>query len=78
SNAKGLLSSVIAQLKENPDCSITLIGYSKTSKASQALSQQRLKAIQSYLVNNKITSNRVNTLNKINGGDENTVDVRGN
>jgi outer membrane protein OmpA-like peptidoglycan-associated protein len=77
-DAKGLLTSVIAQLKENPDCSITLIGYSKTSKASQALSQQRLKAIQSYLVNNKITSNRVNTLNKINGGDENTVDVRGN
>ena len=77
-NAKAMLASVAAKLKDNATCSISVTGYPSTSKASQAVCNQRLEAIKRYLVEKEgISADRITTNCEVGGGDANTVDIKG-
>src|SRR5690606_13059952 len=76
-NARTMLATVAAKMKDNPTCNITLTGYPETSKASQANCQRRLDAAKKYLVETEgISADRISTSCEIGGGDRNTVDVK--
>ena len=77
-NAKAMLASVAAKLKENATCNISVTGYPGTSKAAQALCNQRLELIKRYLVEKEnISADRITTNCEVGGGDANTVDIKG-
>ena len=77
--AKALLSSVSANLKANPVCTITINGYPEASKAAQALCQQRTDAVKTYLVQKLgVSADRISTNCEIGGGDKNTLDIKAN
>ncbi|MBL0144663.1 MAG: hypothetical protein IPP48_01795 [Chitinophagaceae bacterium] len=76
---KAMLATVAAKMKSHPDCSINVIGYPETSKASQSNCQKRLEAIKNYLVETAgISADRITTNCEVGGGDSNTVDVKCN
>ncbi len=79
-DAKAMLASVAAKMKNNPDCSVTVNGYSGTSKAEQAVCNKRLDAIKVYLSEKEgISADRINVNCEVGGtGDKNTVDIKCN
>ncbi|MEP6676581.1 MAG: OmpA family protein [Ferruginibacter sp.] len=77
-NAKAMLASVAAKLKNNPTCNISVTSYPAASKPSQNLCNQRLEVIKRYLVEKEnISADRIATNCEVGGGDENTVDIKG-
>jgi hypothetical protein len=79
SSNKAMLTAVAAKMKANPTCSITINGYPETSKAAQAVCQQRVDAVKMYLVQKEgISADRINTNCEVGGGDKNTVDIKSN
>ncbi len=79
-DAKAMLASVAAKMKNSPDCSITVNGYSGTSKAEQAVCNKRLEAIKMYLQEKEgISGDRISVNCDVDGaGDKNTVDIKCN
>jgi outer membrane protein OmpA-like peptidoglycan-associated protein len=77
--ARGIISTLAAQLKEKPNCKIVLRGYPAASKSSQSVCQRRLDAIKNRLVETEgISADRISTDCTVEGGDKNTVDVSSN
>ena len=77
SDAKAMLSTVAAKLKDNANCSITVTGYPAASKASQALCNKRVAAVKTYLTEKEgISADRIETGCEVGGGDANTVDIK--
>ena len=78
-DAKALLATVAAKLKDVPTCSITLTAYPGTSKAKQALADKKLNLVKNDLVEKLgISADRVTTDKVLTGGDENTIDIKSN
>ncbi|UAY52665.1 OmpA family protein [Ferruginibacter albus] len=78
-DAKALLATVAAKMKESPDCSVKIVGYPGASKARQSLADKRLAAITKYLVETLgISADRITTDKVIGGGDEGTFDIKSN
>ncbi|MDB5199302.1 MAG: OmpA family protein [Chitinophagaceae bacterium] len=76
-DAKAILASVAAKLKESPICTITVTGYPAASKASQAVCNKRTDAIRTYLMNNEgISADRLSVNCEVGGGDANTIDLK--
>ncbi|MGC4101835.1 OmpA family protein [Ferruginibacter sp.] len=76
---KALLATVAAKLKASPTCSITITGYSGTSKASQNSCNKKVDAIRKYLVETGgISNDRITTNCEVNPDTENTVDIKSN
>ncbi|HMO62702.1 MAG TPA: hypothetical protein PKC39_11925 [Ferruginibacter sp.] len=76
-NAKAMLASVAAKLKDNPDCTITLTAYPKADKRSQSLADKKLEVVSTYLVETLgISADRIATDKVIDGGDANTIDIK--
>jgi hypothetical protein len=76
-NAKAMLASVAAKLKDNPDCTITLTAYPKADKRSQSLADKKLEIVSNYLVEKLgISADRIATDKVIDGGDANTIDIK--
>ena len=77
SDAKAMLATVASKLKASAECNITVTGYPAASKASQALSNKRVEAIKTYLMEKEgISGDRVTTNVEVGGGDANTVDIK--
>jgi outer membrane protein OmpA-like peptidoglycan-associated protein len=76
-DAKAILASVAAKLKESPVCSVTITGYPAASKASQAVCNKRTEAIRTYLMSNEgISADRLSVSCEVGGGDANTIDLK--
>jgi outer membrane protein OmpA-like peptidoglycan-associated protein len=76
-DAKGLLASVAARLRNSPECKVVVTGYCASSKAEQQRSWDRVNAIINYLVEKEgISSDRFFWQYGQQGGDCNTVDIR--
>ncbi len=74
---KALLSSVVGKLKSNPGCNVTLTGYPRADKRNQALASRKLELLKSYLVEQQgISADRIITNIIIDGGDEQTIDIK--
>jgi outer membrane protein OmpA-like peptidoglycan-associated protein/opacity protein-like surface antigen len=77
SDAKAMLATVAAQLRNNAACSIIITGYPAASKASQALCNSRAQAVQAYLIEKEgISTDRITTNCEVGGGDVNTIDIK--
>lgn len=77
SDAKAMLATVAAKLKNSASCSISITGYPSTSKAAQALCNKRVAAIKAYLTETEgISADRIETNCEVGGGDANTVDIK--
>ena len=78
SDAKAMLATVASKLKDNANCSITVTGYPKATKASQALCNKRVAAVKTYLTEKEgISADRIETnCDPTGGGDANTVDIK--
>ena len=76
-DAKALLASVAQRMRNNPNCTVAVVGYGESSKAAQQLSWDRVNAVINYLVDKEgISSSRFIWRSGQAGGDENTVDLR--
>jgi outer membrane protein OmpA-like peptidoglycan-associated protein len=76
-DAKAILASVAAKLKESPICTIAVTGYPAASKASQAVCNKRTDAIKNYLMTNEgISADRLSVNCEVGGGDANTIDLK--
>ena len=74
---KSLLTDVATQLKNNPNCKVTLAGHPAASKAAQALNMKRVDAIKNYLIEQEgISGDRVLTQPDAGPGDDHTIDLR--
>jgi outer membrane protein OmpA-like peptidoglycan-associated protein len=76
-DAKGLLASVAARMRNNPGCRVAVTGYCNSTKPQQQRSWDRVNTIINYLVENEgISSERFVFNYGQEGGDCNTVDLR--
>lgn len=76
-DAKSLLSSVGARLRNSPGCRVVVIGYCQSSKAEQQRSWERVNAVINYMVEKEgISADRFIFNYGQQGGDCNTVDLR--
>jgi outer membrane protein OmpA-like peptidoglycan-associated protein len=76
-DAKGLLASVAARMRQNPECNVVVTGYCASSKPQQQRSYDRVNAIINYLVEKEgISADRFFWNYGQEGGDCNTVDLR--
>lgn len=76
-DAKSLLASVAARMRNNPECRVVVIGYCASSKAEQQRSWDRVNAVINYLVEREgISGDRFIWQIGQEGGDCNTVDLR--
>jgi outer membrane protein OmpA-like peptidoglycan-associated protein len=74
---QALLASAAAQMRNNPNCKIAVIGYGESSKAAQELSWERVNAVINYLVEKEgISQDRFIFRYGQSGGEENTVDLK--
>jgi outer membrane protein OmpA-like peptidoglycan-associated protein len=74
---KSLLASVVSKLKANPTCAITLTGYPRADKRNQALAGRKLDMLKAYLIEQQgISADRITTNLIIDGGDEQTIDIK--
>ena len=79
SDTKALLAIVATKLKDNPNCSITIVAYPGASKSQQSLADKKLDAVKNYLVEKLgISADRVLVDKVIAGGDANTIDIKSN
>jgi outer membrane protein OmpA-like peptidoglycan-associated protein len=76
-DARGLLASVAARMRQNPECNVVVTGYCASSKPQQQRSYDRVNAIINYLVEREgISADRFFWNYGQEGGDCNTVDLR--
>ena len=76
-DAKALLASSAAKIRDNSGCKIAVVGYCSSSKSEQQLSWDRVNAVINYLVEKEgISSERFVFKYGETGGDCNTVDLR--
>lgn len=76
-DAQGLLASVAARLRNNPECRVTVTGYCASTKAEQQRSWDRVNTIINYMVEREgISQDRLVFIYAQEGGDCNTVDLR--
>ncbi|MCO6496694.1 MAG: OmpA family protein [Chitinophagaceae bacterium] len=76
-DAKAMLATAASQLRNNPECTITITGYPEASKTSQSNCNKRVSAIMTYLTETEgISADRVQTSCEVGGGPANTVDLR--
>src|SRR4051812_19980757 len=76
-DAKALLASVAARLRQSPTCRIVVTSYCASSKAEQQRSWDRVNAVINYMVDKEgITADRFFWNYGQEGGDCNTVDLR--
>ncbi len=77
-DARTLLATVAASLRNNPGCRIVVVGYGTSSKQQQQRSWDRVNAVINYLVEKEgISADRFIFQYGQEGGDTNTVDLRG-
>ncbi len=76
-DAKALLASVAARLRQNPDCKIVVTSYCASNKQQQQRSWDRVNAVINYMVDKEgISADRFFWNYGQEGGDCNTVDLR--
>ena len=76
-DARSLLASVAARLRNNPECRIVVIGYCASTKSEQQRSWDRVNAVINHLVEREgISGDRLIFQYGMEGGDCNTVDLR--
>lgn len=77
-DAKAVLSTVAARLRNSPQCKIVVVGYCSSSKKEQQLSWDHVNKVITHLVESEgISSDRFVFNYGQEGGDCNTVDLRG-
>ena len=77
SDAKAVLASVAARMRNNPECNVVVTGYCASNKKEQQLSWDHVNAIINYLVEKEgIRADRLIFSYGLDGGDCNTVDLR--
>ena len=75
--ARALIASAAAKIRDNSECRIAVIGYCASSKQEQQLSWDRVNAVINYLVEREgISADRLIFKYGQEGGDCNTVDLR--
>ena len=76
-DAKAVLSTVAAKLRNNPGCKVVAIGYCASNKKEQQLSWDHVNAVINYMVDKEgISVDRFIFNYGQDGGDCNTVDLR--
>ena len=76
-DAKAVLSTVAANLRNNPGCKVVVIGYCSSNKKEQQLSWDHVNAVINYMVDKEgISADRFIFNYGQEGGDCNTVDLR--
>lgn len=76
-DAKAVLATVAANMRNNPGCNVVVIGYCSSNKKEQQLSWDHVNAIINYLVDKEgISKDRLIFNYAQEGGDCNTVDLR--
>ena len=76
-DAKALLATVAAKLRNNPGCKVVVIGYCSSNKKEQQLSWDHVNTVINYMVDNEgISADRFIFNYGQEGGDCNTVDLR--
>jgi outer membrane protein OmpA-like peptidoglycan-associated protein len=76
-DAKSLLVDVATQLRNNPNCKVTVAGHPAATKAAQSLNQKRVDAIKNYLIEKEgISGDRVIPQYDGGEGDVHTIDLR--
>ncbi len=76
-DAKALLASVAARLRQNPTCRVVVTSYCASNKAEQQRSWDRVNFVINYMVDKEgITADRFLWNYGQEGGDCNTVDLR--
>lgn len=77
-DAKAVLSTVAARLRNSPECKVVVIGYCSSSKKEQQLSWDHVNKVINYLVEQEgLSADRFIFNYGQEGGDCNTVDLRG-
>jgi outer membrane protein OmpA-like peptidoglycan-associated protein len=77
-DAEAVLASVASRMRNNPDCKVVVIGYCASDKKQQQLSWDHVNAVITYLVEKEgISADRFIFNYGQDGGDCNTVDLRG-
>jgi outer membrane protein OmpA-like peptidoglycan-associated protein len=76
-DAKAVLATVAAKLRNNPGCKVVVIGYCSSSKKEQQLSWDHVNAVINYMVDKEgLSADRFIFNYGQDGGDCNTVDLR--
>ncbi|MBE2230891.1 MAG: OmpA family protein [Chitinophagaceae bacterium] len=76
-DAKAVLGSVAARLRNNPGCKVVVVGYCSSNKKEQQLSWDHVNAVINYMVDKEgISQDRFIFNYGQEGGDCNTVDLR--
>ncbi len=76
-DAKAVLATVAAKLRNNPGCKVVVVGYCSSNKKEQQLSWDRVNAVINYMVDKEGVSQERFIFNYgQEGGDCNTVDLR--
>ncbi|RYZ23804.1 MAG: hypothetical protein EOO16_03410 [Chitinophagaceae bacterium] len=76
-DARSMLASVAARLRNNPGCRVVVIGYCQSTKAEQQRSWDRVNAVINYMVEKEgLSADRFIFQYGQTGGDCNTVDIR--
>jgi len=76
-DAKALLASVAARMRNSPDCKVVVTSYCASSKSEQQRSWDRLNSVINYMVEKEgISADRFFWNYGQEGGDCNTVDLR--
>lgn len=76
-DAKDVLATVAAKMRNNPDCKVVVIGYCSSDKREQQLSWDHVNAVINYMVDKEgISAHRFIFNYGQEGGDCNTVDLR--
>jgi outer membrane protein OmpA-like peptidoglycan-associated protein/opacity protein-like surface antigen len=77
-DSKAILSTVAARLRNSPECKIVVVGYCSSSKKEQQLSWDHVNKVITHLVESEgISQDRFIFNYGQEGGDCNTVDLRG-
>lgn len=77
-DAKAVLSTVAARLRNSPECKVVVVGYCSSSKKEQQLSWDHVNKVITHLVEKEgISQDRFIFNYGQEGGDCNTVDLRG-
>ena len=77
-DAKAVLSTVASRMRNNPGCKVVVVGYCSSNKKEQQLSWDHVNAVINYMVDNEgLSLDRFIFNYGQDGGDCNTVDMRG-
>jgi outer membrane protein OmpA-like peptidoglycan-associated protein len=77
SDARSMLASVAARMRNNPECRVVVIGYCASNKSQQQRSWDRVNAVINHLVEKEgVSADRFIFNYGQEGGDCNTVDLR--